>query len=314
MRSGSNTFLWFVVAPDTCVSIHFRFRSPVCLCWFHGDSPTQSGVASETQEEATVSKATSAPALCHTSRLLENRNTSRILPPWKDDLVMPSVRNGEPRQSTEVHDSGLSASWWTSVGLGQSQGYEERQPHAHVGVFGQSTMDLSRLFLPELCVARLLPQLQSRRQLGGTWCWWWWQSCKEAGSSSDFRRFPLGGVRKVAWWRVSQLGGDGSRGCGSSQGRGAGPLEGFGCEHCESREAARRQAGCGYRRGSSAEEAGETGAQGSDAVPQVYQGSSQIGDRSKGKGCHQARGFAEGRDGSDAAAVAETTGDFGCKE
>ena len=60
-RSGSNTFLWFVVAPDTCVSIHFRFRSPVCLCWFHGlyrgDSPTQSGVASETQEEATVSKA-----------------------------------------------------------------------------------------------------------------------------------------------------------------------------------------------------------------------------------------------------------------
>ena len=59
------------------------------------------------------------------------------------------------------------------------------------------------------------------------------------------------------------------------------------------------------------EEAGETGAQGSDAVPQVYQGSSQIGDRSKGKGCHQARGFAEGRDGSDAAAVAETTGDFG---
>ena len=93
------------------MSIHFRFRSPVCLCWFHGlyrgDSPTQSGVASETQEEATVSKAASAPALCHTSRLLENRNTSRILPPRNDGLVMPSVRNGEPRQSTEVHDWGL---------------------------------------------------------------------------------------------------------------------------------------------------------------------------------------------------------------
>ena len=93
------------------MSIHFRFRSPVLLCWFHGlyrgDSPTQSGVASETQEEATVSKAASAPALCHTSRLLENRNTSRILPPRNDDLVMPSVRNSEPRQSTEVHDSGL---------------------------------------------------------------------------------------------------------------------------------------------------------------------------------------------------------------
>ena len=80
---------------------------------------------------------------------------------------MPSVWNGEPRQSTEVHDSGLSASWWTSVGLGQSQGYEARQWHAHVGVFGQSTMDLTRLSLPELCVARSLLQLQSRRQVGG---------------------------------------------------------------------------------------------------------------------------------------------------
>ena len=104
---------------------------------YQGDSPTQSGVASETQDEATDSKAASAPALCHTSRLLENRNTSRILPPWTDDLVMPGVWNGEPRQSTEVHCSGLSASRRTSVGLGQSQGYEERQPHAHVGVFGQ---------------------------------------------------------------------------------------------------------------------------------------------------------------------------------
>ena len=101
-------------------------------------------MASETQEEATDSKAASAPALCHTSRLLENRNTSQILPPWSDD-------NGEPRQSTEVRDSGQSASWRTSVGLGKSLGYEERQPHAHVG---QSTMDVSRLFLPELRVAR----------------------------------------------------------------------------------------------------------------------------------------------------------------
>ena len=32
------------------------------------------------------------------------------------------------------------------------------------------------------------------------------------------------------------------------------------------------------------------------------------------KVCHQARGFAEGRDESYAAAVAETTGDFGCEE
>ena len=40
------------------------------------------------------------------------------------------------------------------------------------------------LFLPELCVASLLPQLQSRRQLGVTWCWWW-QSCKETSSSSE---------------------------------------------------------------------------------------------------------------------------------
>ena len=42
--------------------------------------------------------------------------TSRILPPWTNDLVMPGVRNGEPRQSTEVHDSGLSASWRASIG------------------------------------------------------------------------------------------------------------------------------------------------------------------------------------------------------
>ena len=104
----------------------------------------------------------------------------------------------------------------------------------HPIVFGKSTMDVSRLLLPELRVAMLLPQLQSCRQLGGTWKQWWWQSCKEAGSSNDFRGLPLGGVRKVAVRRVSQLGGDGGRRCGSSQGRGAGPLQGFGCEHCES--------------------------------------------------------------------------------
>ena len=51
-------------------------------------------------------------------------------------------------------------------------GYEERQSHACVGVFGQSTMDVSRLFLPEVRVARLLPQLQSRRQLWETWKQW----------------------------------------------------------------------------------------------------------------------------------------------
>ena len=187
------------------------------------------------------------------------------------DVVMSGLWHGQSRLPMEVHHSGLSASRRTSVGLGQSQGYEERQPHAHVGFFGQSTMDVSRLFLPKLRVARLLPQLQSRRQLWGTWKQWRWQSCKEAGSASDFRGLPLGGVRKVARRRLSQLGGDGSGGFGSSQGRGARPPEGFGCEHCEPREGARRQAGCGCRRGSSAEEVGETGAQGSDAVPQVYQ-------------------------------------------
>ena len=91
------------------------------------------------------------------------------------------------------------------------------------------------------------------------------------------------GVRKVARLRLSQLRGDGSQGFGSSQSRGARPPEGFGCEHCESREGARRQAGCGYRRGSSAEEAGETGAQGSAAVPQVYQCSSQKRRSQQGK-------------------------------
>ena len=115
------------------------------------------------------------------------------------DVVMSGLWHGQSRPPTEVHRSGLSASRWTSVGLGQSQGYEERQSHAYVGVFGQSTMDVSRLFLPELRVARLLPQLQSRRQLWGTWKQWRWQSCKEAGSASDFRGLPLGGVRKVAW-------------------------------------------------------------------------------------------------------------------
>ena len=102
---------------------------------------------------------------------------------------MSGLWHGQSRLPTEVHRSGLLASRWTSVGLGQSQGYEERQPHAHVGVFGQSTMDVSRLFLPELRVARLLPQLQSRRQLWGTWKQWRWQSCKEAGSASDFRDY-----------------------------------------------------------------------------------------------------------------------------
>ena len=112
------------------------------------------------------------------------------------------------------------ASRWTSVCLGQSQGYEERHPHAHVGVVGQSTMDVSRLFLPELRVAMLLPQLRAV-SAGGTWKQWRWQSCEEAGSASVFRGLPLGGVRKVAWRRVSQLGGDGGRGCGFCQGRGA---------------------------------------------------------------------------------------------
>ena len=61
--------------------------------------------------------------------------------------------------------------------------------------------------------------------------------------ASDFQGLPLGGVRKVAGRRVSQLGGDGGRGCGFSQDQGAGSPEGLGCEHCESREGARRQAG-----------------------------------------------------------------------
>ena len=120
---------------------------------------------------------------------------------------MLSLWHGQSRQPTEVRRSGLSASGWaSSSSSGQSKGYEERQPHG--GVFGKSTMDVSRLFLPELRVARLFPQLQSRRQLRVSWKQWWWQSCEEAGSASDFRGLPLGRVRKVAgrrWWSRMRL-------------------------------------------------------------------------------------------------------------
>ena len=101
------------------------------------------------------------------------------------------------------HPGGPPSAW------DNRRGTRHASPHAHVGVFGQSTMDVSRLFLPELCLARLLLQLQSRRQHGRTLHWWWWQSCKEAASASDFQRFLFGGVRKVARRRLSQLGGDG---------------------------------------------------------------------------------------------------------
>ena len=102
-------------------------------------------------------------------------------------------------------------------------------------------------------------------------------------------------VRKVAGrGRVSWPGGD--------DGGGSGSLEGFGCECCKPREGARRQAGRGHRRGPLAEEVGEAGAQGSDAVQQVYQGPPQSGDRGKVKSGHQAGGSAGGGDGSDAVA------------
>ena len=83
------------------------------------------------------------------------------------DVDMSGLWHGQSRLPTEVHRSGLSASRWTSVGLGQSQGYEELQSHAYVGVFGQSTVDVSRLFPPALRGARLLPQLQSHHHLWG---------------------------------------------------------------------------------------------------------------------------------------------------
>ena len=217
------------------------------------------------------------------------------------DVVMSGLWHGQSRLPTEVHRSGLSASRWTSVGLGQSQGYEERQPHAHVGVFGQSTMDVSRLFLPELRVARLL-----------TWKQWRWQSCKPA------QRATFGDYLSAECERLR--GGD-SLSSEAMAVEDADPakadnqdcLKALGAS-IANLEKARRQAGCGCRRGSSAEEAGETGAQGSDAVPQVYQGPLESGDSGKGKGGHQAQGFAEGGDGSAAAAVAEITKDFGCKE
>ena len=145
----------------------------------------------------------------------------------------------------------------------------------------KSTMDVSRLFLPELCLARLLPQLQSRRQLGWTWYWWWWQSCKEAASASE--RLRGGDSLSSEAMAVEDS--------GPAKAEEQDRLKALDASIAKSREGARRQARCGYRRGSSAEEAGETGDQGSDAVPQVYQGSPQSGDRGKGKGCYHARGF-----------------------
>ena len=78
------------------------------------------------------------------------------------------------------------------------------------------------------------------------------------GSRLSERLSGITSRRKVAWRRLSQLGGARMR---------VQPRP-------RSKIAPRQQAGCGYRRGSSAEEVGETGAQGSDAVPQVYQGAS----------------------------------------
>ena len=274
---------------------------------YRGDSPTQSGVASEPQEEAA-----SAPALCHTSRLLENRNTSRSCLPGA--MTWSARLEREPQQSTEVPCSGCRHPGGPPSAWDNRRGTRNGSPHAHVGVFGQSTMDVSRLFLPELRVARLLPLLQSLRQLWGTWQQWRWQSCKEAGSTSDFRGLPLGGVRKVARRRLSQLAGDGSRGFGSSQGREQDRLKALDASIANLEKA----------RGGKPDVAIDEVLRQKRLERQELKDQMQSRKSTKAllkaaiaaraKGGHQARGFAEGRDGSDAAAVAETTGDFGCEE
>ena len=107
------------------------------------------------------------------------------------DVVMSGLGHGQPKTTDGSAPLGTVGIQVDLVGLGQSQGYEERQPHAHVGVFGQPTMDVSRLFQPELRLARLLPQLQSRRQL--------WVDVEavavavlQGSSASDFRGLSLG--------------------------------------------------------------------------------------------------------------------------
>ena len=105
-----------------------------------------------------------------------------------------------------------------------------------------STMDVSGLLLRELRLERLLPQLQSSGRLGVSW-WQRWQFCGETGSAGHILGVSLGGVRQVAVkQRVSLFGCDVDRGGCFSQNRGAGSLQGFGCEHREPRESSRWQA------------------------------------------------------------------------
>ena len=161
-------------------------------------------MASETQEEATDSQAASAPALCHTSRLLEDRNTSRILPPWSDDVVMSGVWNGEPRQSTEVHRLG-------TVGIhgGPPSAWDNRRGTRNGSRTRTSASSASRRWTCPECSYQnyawrgYCHSCTRAVSFGRTWHQWRWQSCKEAGSASDFRGLPLGGVRKVAWRRLS---------------------------------------------------------------------------------------------------------------
>ena len=98
---------------------------------------------------------------------------------------MSSLWHGESRLPEEVHQSGLSASRRACFRKARLSTGKEQQ--ASTVVIGESTMVVSGVLLPELRVARLLPQLQPSSQLGVSW-WQWWQSCAEAGY---FRGLPL---------------------------------------------------------------------------------------------------------------------------
>ena len=84
------------------------------------------------------------------------------------------------------------------------KGDEEQQ--ASTVVICESTMDVSGLLSRELCVARLLPQLQPGSRLGVSW-WQRWQFSAQTSSGGYIFGFSLGGVRQVAGrQRVSRFG------------------------------------------------------------------------------------------------------------
>ena len=153
-----------------------------------------------------------------------NRITVEVLLLFVYDEVMSSLWHGQSRLPTEVHRSGRSASRWASVCLGQSKVSGSRAP---------TSLASRRWTCPDCSYQNYAWREYCHYCSRAVRKQWWWQSCKEAGSATDFRGLPLGGVRKVAGRRVSQFGGDGGRGCGFGQDRGAGSLEGLGCEHGE---------------------------------------------------------------------------------